>query len=289
MPSQLQWSLRTQNLIIDGPKVMGILNITPDSFSDGGKYLDASRAIDRAQEMAAAGAHIIDLGAESTRPGAVAVDPETEWSRLEPVLEQWPKHLQLPVSIDTRNAATAERALNWGAEIINDISMGQDPKLLELVAKQGAGYVLMHMRGVPATMMDHCGYQDVLGEVRQELEAAYQKLLKVGFRPEQVVLDPGLGFSKTPQQSAQLLNRVGEIAFDSRPLLVGSSRKRMLRELVGPQEAALEAASVAASLLAWAAGAHIFRVHDVAATRQAFALTETLTKAQEGGEGVGSE
>jgi dihydropteroate synthase len=271
-------------MLFDRPKIMGILNITPDSFSDGGKFLGASQAIERAREMAAAGAHIIDMGAESTRPGAQPVDPETEWSRLEPVLEQWPTDLDIPVSIDTRNAVTAKRALNWGAQIINDISMGQDEGLLETVARQGAGYVLMHMRGGPATMMENCHYQDVVSEVRQELRGAYQKLLRLGIKPEQVVLDPGLGFAKTPQQSAQLLNRVGEVAFDSRPLLVGVSRKRMLRELVGPGAAPLQAASVAACLLAWVGGAHIFRVHDVEATRHAFDLTETLTKAQVGGE-----
>lgn len=284
----MQWSLRTQTLLLDRPKIMGILNITPDSFSDGGKYLGAAQAIERAQGMAEAGAHIIDIGAESTRPGAAPVDPETEWSRLAPVLEQWPANLNIPVSIDTRNGKTAEHALKWGAQIINDISMGQDEQLLEVVAMHGAGYVLMHMRGEPATMMEHCNYENVVIEVRQELGEAYDRILKLGIKPEQVALDPGLGFAKSPQQSAQLLERLGEIALDSRPILVGPSRKRMLRELVGSQEGPLQAASVAACLLAYAKGAHIFRVHDVAATSHAFALTETLTKARVGGEGKGS-
>jgi len=280
----LKWSLRTQEMDLATFKVMGILNLTPDSFSDGGRYTELDRALARAEQMEQEGAHLLDLGAESTRPGATPVDPETEWRRLGPVLKALSGRVTLPISVDTRHGLTARRALDLGVELINDISMGQSEDLLQAVAESGAGYVLMHMRGTPEHMMALARYDTLIQEVRREMRSQYDRLLELGIRPEQVCLDPGFGFAKTPRQSVELLMHLEELVFAERPLLVGLSRKRMLRESVGGREELLEAASVSANLLARRHGALIFRVHDVAVTVQALQLDELLTKQGRQGE-----
>lgn len=254
---------------------MGVLNLTPDSFSDGGLHASPEAALRRAEQIAAEGADLIDLGAESTRPGAEPVGSEEEWRRLEPVLRALGGKFRLPISVDTRHGEVARRALELGADAINDVSNGADPVLLSAVAGAKAGYVLMHSRGEPATMMNLATYGDLLGEIRHELGAGLERARTAGIAEERIILDPGFGFAKTPAQNWELLSRLEELAEFGRPLLVGLSRKRMIRECVGEAPEALAAASAVAAAVAANRGARILRVHDVAATR---AVLQVLQK-----------
>ncbi|MCC7345713.1 MAG: dihydropteroate synthase [Deltaproteobacteria bacterium] len=246
---------------------MGILNVTPDSFSDGGKYLDPKRALERARALIAEGADLIDVGGESTRPGAAPVPPEEEWRRLEPVLKVLTSATATPISVDTRNTETARRALDAGASVVNDVSCARDPGLLKVVAAAGAGYVLMHSRGEPAAMASLAHYGDVVGEVEAELRLGLDRALQAGIVAERICVDPGFGFAKTPEQNWILLEGLAGLAELGRPILVGLSRKRMLRERVGGEPEALLRAGLDAARTAIRRGARIVRVHDVAATR----------------------
>ena len=254
---------------------MGVLNLTPDSFSDRGLHFDLEAALKRYDQIAAEGADLIDIGAESTRPGAVPVDPAEEWQRLEPVLQALRKKNSLPISVDTRHAEVARRALGLGAEAINDVSNAADSDLLTAVAEADAGYVLMHSRGEPKTMMDAAVYGALLGEIRQELGEGLKRARAAGIAEDKIAVDPGFGFAKTPAQNWELLSGLEELGEFGRPLLVGLSRKRMLRECVGEGPEALAAASAVAAGVAAQRGARILRVHDVAATR---AVLQVLQK-----------
>ncbi|RKQ85616.1 dihydropteroate synthase [Brockia lithotrophica] len=249
------------------PLLMGILNVTPDSFSDGGRYFSPESALRRAWEIAEEGADLLDIGAESTRPGSAPVDPEEQWRRLEPVLCAL-RDYPLPISVDTRSAAVAERALSCGAHVINDVSaLADDPAMLPLVVRSRVPVVLMHRldfseeerRKAPLTMR----------EVIADLAAVVERLLEAGGRREQVIVDPGFGFGKTTADNLVLLRDLEELVAWGYPVLVGASRKRFLGAVTGaPVEERLEA-SLAAAVLAAARGTHILRVHDVAATRRA--------------------
>ncbi len=246
---------------------MGILNVTPDSFSDGGKYLEPERALERARRLIAEGADLVDVGGESTRPGASPVPLDEEWRRLAPVLQALASATVAPISADTRNAETARRALDAGVSVVNDVSCARDPELLRAVAGVGAGYVLMHSRGEPATMASLADYRDVVSEVAAELRLALDRALQAGIAPERICVDPGFGFAKTPEQNWILLEGLDRLAELGRPVLVGLSRKRMLRERVGEDPAELLKAGLAAAETAIRRGARVLRVHDVAATR----------------------
>ncbi|MCC6272159.1 MAG: dihydropteroate synthase [Deltaproteobacteria bacterium] len=246
---------------------MGILNVTPDSFSDGGKFLEPKRALERARRMIAEGADLIDVGGESTRPGAAPVTPEEEWRRLQPVLAALTAATAAPISVDTRHAETARRVLDAGASVVNDVSCARDPELLKAVAAAGAGYVLMHSRGEPTTMALLTDYDDVVGEVAAEMRLGLDRALGAGIAAERVCVDPGFGFAKTSEQNWTLLEGLGRLAELDRPILVGLSRKRMLRERVGEEPEALLRAGLAAAETAIRRGGRIVRVHDVAATR----------------------
>lgn len=253
---------------------MGVLNLTPDSFSERGLHYEADAALRRAEQIASEGADLIDVGAESTRPGASPVDVEEEWRRLEPVLWALEKNFSLPISIDTRHAAIAKQALDQGVEIVNDVSNASSPQLLAAVAEAGCGYVTMHSRGDPQSMTSLANYRDLLAEVRQELEAGLKRALAAGISEERIVIDPGFGFAKSPEHNWELLSRLRELASLSRPLLVGLSRKRMLRECVGEESEALTTASALVAGIAAEHGARILRVHDVAATRAALQVLQ---------------
>jgi dihydropteroate synthase len=244
---------------------MGVLNITPDSFSDGGVALDPARAIDLALAMEADGADIIDLGAESTRPGAAVVDAETEWARLRPVLKGLPQRVRVPISIDTYKAEVARRALDTGVAIVNDISgLGYDPGLGALVASRGAALVLMHTRGRSDDMYKQATYDDVTADVARELQRAVERAVGAGVAWDRLVLDPGLGFAKRAEHSFSVLAGLWRLASLGRPLLVGPSRKSFLSASAGADAAAdrdwATAAAVTAAVLG---GAHIVRVHRV--------------------------
>lgn len=260
------WKIRRGKLSLERTLVMGILNITPDSFSDGGAYPDAEKAAARALELEKQGADILDLGAESTRPNAPAVSPEEELKRLLPVLEALRGKLKIPVSIDTTKAEVAAACLENGADIINDVSgleiSGEG--MAELAARTGAGLILMHRRGTPETMQSLAVYGDVLEEVMFELEKAVKRAEGAGVLREQIVVDPGLGFSKNAAQNLEILNSFEKLHRAGLPVLAGPSRKSFLGAAAGKDEPRerdwATAAAVSAAVLK---GAHIVRVHEV--------------------------
>jgi dihydropteroate synthase len=249
--------------------VMGVLNVTPDSFSDGGRYLEPGLAIEKAFAMAAAGADVLDVGGESTRPGSHEIPAAEELDRILPVLEGLRGRLKIPISVDTRRAAVAELALSAGAEIINDISgLEHDPKTAEVAAREGVPLILMHMRGEPRTMQEGPFARDVMKDVIEGLRKSVAIAHKAGVTKSQIILDPGIGFGKSYAQNYELLEKLPQLAKLGYPLLVGTSRKGFLGAKLAhdgkpaPPEDRIwgTAATVTASILN---GAHIVRVHDV--------------------------
>ncbi len=274
------WAIRGRSISLERPLVMGILNATPDSFSDGGLYDAPERALARAERMVAEGADLLDLGGESTRPGAAAVSPREEAARILPTLRLLKARTTVPVSVDTRRAEVARAALAEGAEIVNDVSALADPAMGGVVAEAEAGVVLMHMRGTPATMQRDPRYADVAGEVADELAAALERARAAGIADGRVVLDPGIGFAKTAEHNLELLARLGELARLGRPLLLGPSRKSFLGKILGgiPAEER-DAGTAAACVVGLLHGARVFRVHDVRMTRQALDVAEAVRRA----------
>ncbi|HTJ90670.1 MAG TPA: dihydropteroate synthase [Acidocella sp.] len=264
-------------LPLDRPLVMGILNVTPDSFSDGGKHGTPDAAIAAGCAMLAAGVDIIDVGGESTRPNAAFVPPALEIARVRPVIEALAREGAV-ISADTRHAATMEAALTAGARIINDVSgLKHDPHAAALVAQAGCPVVLMHMRGAPETMDTHTHYENLLEDVLAELTATRDAALKAGIRAEHIALDPGFGFAKTGAQNLRLLRATRRFAALGHPVLIGLSRKRFIGEAGQEPEAAKRfPGSLAAGLYAISQGAHLLRVHDVAETVQALRVWERL-------------
>ena len=260
-----------------GPLVMGILNVTPDSFSDGGRHVEAGRAVEAGLAMAAAGAAIVDVGGESTRPGAVNVPPDEEQARILPVIAALAAQ-GVVVSVDTRNASTMAAALDAGARIVNDVSgLAHDPAAAALCARRDCPVILMHMRGTPATMDAHAQYRDIACEVADELALRLGQAEAAGIAPAQIALDPGIGFAKTAPQSAELLDRLPLLACFGRPLLVGLSRKRFVGALGGEvAPPGRDPGSFAGALHAIGRGAAIVRVHDVPGTSQAIRVWQGL-------------
>ena len=264
--------------------VMGILNVTPDSFSDGGRYLEPAAAIARGLALLDEGADLLDLGAESTRPGSAAVPAEEQWRRLEPVLrglrEQRP---EATLSLDVRVAEVAERGLALGAHVVNDVSALADHAMAAVVARAGAGLVLMHMRGSPETMQQDTSYGDVVAEVATFLRTRSTTARAAGIAEECLAFDPGIGFGKSAAGSLELLVRLPELVALGRPVLVGASRKSFLARLTGdegPPEQRVPA-SLAAAALAVRDGATILRVHDVAATSRVAKVALAAREARE--------
>ena len=282
------WRLRSRELDVDRPVVAGVLNLTPDSFSDGGRYGDADEAIRHARAMVEDGAGLIDVGAESTRPGAAPVDAGDEWRRLAPVLRGL-RDLPVPVSVDTMKADVAERALDSGVDVINDVSGGRSTELLAVAAGARAGLVLMHMRGNPRTMQEDTVYGDVVREVRDALASARAAAVEVGCPPETIALDPGLGFGKSVEGNLELIARLGEIAEIGAPLWLGPSRKSFLGALLGaPVDQRLEG-TIAACIAGLDAGARVFRVHDVGPVAKALAVAWSIRSAGRVREGQGTD
>jgi dihydropteroate synthase len=262
--------------------VIGVVNVTPDSFSDGGVFLDPDCAAARAFVLAEEGAALVDVGGESTRPGSVGVSADEELARVVPVLERIGN--RVPVSIDTSKAEVARRAIELGAVLVNDVTaFRSDPELVGVVADAGAYLCLMHMLGEPRTMQDDPRYDDVVDEVAAFLEERLAFAVSSGVREDHVCLDPGIGFGKTVEHNLELLGRLGELVALGRPVLVGASRKRFLGRILGQPEALTGpvAAGVATSVLAYERGASFFRVHDVAEHVQALRTAEAV-------EGVGT-
>jgi dihydropteroate synthase len=262
----MHWHTTRYRIDLSRPQVMGIVNVTPDSFSDGGRLATRAAAIAYCERLLEEGADMLDLGAESTRPGSLPVSAGEELGRLLPVLEA-ALRLGCPVSVDTNKTEVMAAALACGADIINDINALQAPGAIDLVATHpGCGVCLMHMRGTPESMQRHADYDDVVGEVSGFLRARAQALRARGVSDERVVLDPGIGFGKSVEHNIELLRRQRELLVLGRPLLVGWSRKSTLGAITGRVVAQRESASVAAALAAVQSGARIVRVHDVAAT-----------------------
>jgi dihydropteroate synthase len=256
---------------------MGVLNVTPDSFSDGGQFATTEVAVARALAMIAQGAEIIDVGGESTRPGAEPVSEVEELRRVVPVIAELATRIQVPVSIDTMKPAVAQAALAAGASIVNDVAANrEDDRLWRLVADSGAGYVCLHMRGTPQTMQANPEYRDVVREVGEFFFDRIQRLSGCGVGPEQIILDPGIGFGKTAGHNVQLLGAWARFLEFGRPLLLGVSRKSFIGKLLGTELAARLPASLACACLAVAGGARIIRAHDVAETVQAVRMTEAI-------------
>lgn len=267
-------------LTLDRPRVMGILNVTPDSFSDGGRHLEPPQAIALGRAMAAAGADIIDVGGESTRPGAAPVTAEQEQARVVPVIRGL-ADAGLRVSIDSRNAATMAAALDAGAAIVNDVSaLAHDPAAIALVAQRRCPVILMHTRGVPADMNARPVYTDIAAEVSAELGARIAAAQAAGIGPDAIAIDPGIGFAKLAPHSIELLRRLPELAVLGRPILVGVSRKSFIGR-VGeePEPQRRFPGSIAAGVFALSRGARILRVHDVPETVQAIKVWIALTAA----------
>jgi len=278
MSSRQIWKTTRFDLDLSGrPLVMGIVNVTPDSFSDGGQHDDPARAIDFCERLLGEGVDILDLGAESTRPGAPRVGAQEEWRRLEPVLRA-ALSLGIPVSVDTCKTEVMQRSLDLGVDIINDIMALRDEGAEALLASFDAvGLCLMHMRGDSATMQQQTDYADVTLEVRDFLQERLEALQRLGISAERIVLDPGYGFAKTVEQNLELQRRQAELLALGRPLLAGWSRKSTLGVLTGRAVDERLPASVAAMLASVAHGARVVRVHDVAATVDALKVWEALS------------
>jgi dihydropteroate synthase len=261
------------------PRLMGIVNVTPDSFSDGGLYLDPEAAIAHGTQLAAEGAEILDIGGESTRPGAEAVDAELERERTEPVVAALagPDGPGAEVSIDTSKAAVALAALDAGATIVNDVTaLRGDPELAAVCGERGPTLVLMHMQGTPRTMQLNPTYEDVVDDVRAFLAERIEVAVAAGVDERRIWVDPGIGFGKTLAHNLELLRRLGELRELGRPIVVGSSRKSFIGALTGRDPSERLGGTIASNVLALAAGADVFRVHDVLEVRRALTVAAAI-------------
>jgi dihydropteroate synthase len=257
-------------------KLMGVVNVTPDSFSDGGLYLDPEAAIAHGRELAAAGAEILDVGGESTRPGADPVSREEELRRVAPVVRGL-NDTGCEISVDTSKSSVAAAALEAGATIVNDVTaLHGDPEMASLCAEHGATVVLMHMLGEPGTMQDDPRYDDVVVEVKAFLAERLAAATAAGISEEKIWLDPGIGFGKTATHNMELLRRLGELSELGRPLVIGTSRKSFIGKVDGSAAGERLGGTIASSVLAAAEGAAVLRVHDVAEVRQALAVATAI-------------
>lgn len=257
--------------------VMGIVNVTPDSFSDGGQFFDADAAVEHGLKLVGQGADLLDIGGESTRPHAVPVGEAEELRRVIPVIQQLAARVKIPLSIDTTKPAVARAALQAGASLVNDVAANRaDDAMWRVVAEAGAGYVCMHMQGTPPTMQVSPAYEDVVRTVGDFFLERLERMSGCGLNAEQIILDVGIGFGKTLEHNLQLLGGLEHFRTFNRPVLVGASRKSFIGKLPGGDTAGRLPASLACACLAVEAGAQIIRAHDVAETVQAIRLTEAL-------------
>jgi dihydropteroate synthase len=257
---------------------MGVLNVTPDSFSDGGRYFDLPEALDRAEQIAAEGAALVDVGGESTRPGSAPVAEDEELRRVLPIIERLAGKLSIPVSVDTRKPAVMRRAIAAGASMVNDVAALRAPGAIEAVAASGAAVCLVHMQGEPGTMQVAPAYADVVGEVREFLRARAAACEAAGIARSRLVIDPGFGFGKALEHNLALLAGLPAISADGLPVLAGLSRKRMIGALTGRDDGDRLAGSLAAAVVAAHNGARIIRAHDVRQTVDALRVVAAAGK-----------
>ena len=267
--------------ISEKPMIMGILNVTPDSFSDGAAFLDPAAAVAHAHLMADDGADIIDVGGESTRPGSLPVPPDEQIRRICPVIWTLARRLDIPISVDTTSAAVASAALEAGADLINDVSaLRFDPEMAHLAARSGAPVILMHMLGDPRSMQSNPTYTDVVREVKQFLSERINFALTAGINRSQIIIDPGIGFGKTIEHNLLLLKHLADFCDLDVPILIGPSRKSFIGKILNLEDPAQRIFGTAAALAAAVlAGAHIFRVHDVKEMSQVACLAAAIRKA----------
>jgi len=267
----LSWQLRTRTLRFNRtPKLMGILNVTPDSFSDGGQWVEPQAAVEQALQMEADGADILDIGGESTRPSAEPVSAEEEIQRVVPVISALAGSLHIPISIDTMKASVAKAAIDAGAEIINDVSgLESDPGMIPLAVETGVGVCAMHMQGNPQTMQDNPQYEDVVLDIFDYLQDRYRQLRYAGIQRAKICLDPGIGFGKTHQHNLDLMAQCDEFHALNCPILVGHSRKGFLAKILGDKDLDRTQATVGATLTLARLGVQIIRVHDIKVNREA--------------------
>lgn len=274
------WEIRGGRLSLHRPLTVGILNLTPDSFSDGGRYTVPQRAVEHAHRLVRQGADLLDIGGESTRPGARPVPADEEAARVLPVIEQLHRQVRVPLSLDTQKAAVAEAGLHAGVAVINDVSALADPRMAEVVAAAGAGLVLMHMRGTPATMQQSPTYGDVVEEVAVELERSRTRAQAAGVPAARIALDPGIGFGKTAAHNWALIAGMPRLCALGSPVLLGVSRKAFLGALLGGADPdQRDVATAAACVVGFFGGARIFRVHNVRPVREALAVAAAVANA----------
>lgn len=260
-------------------KIMGVLNVTPDSFSDGGQYMDPDKAEERALRMEVEGAHLLDIGGESSRPGSKPVSWKEELRRVLPVLQRLKHRIKIPISLDTYKVEVAQAALDNGADIINDIyGLRSNKKLAKCVAKSGGGVILMHMQGDPMTMQKRPTYKDLVKEIKRSLKGSIQLALEAGVERSHIAIDPGFGFGKTEDQNFELLSRLDECVAMGYPLVVGLSRKSFLGNHLGVPATERLSASLAAAAVALQKGACVLRVHDVLPHRQLALIMDRIAK-----------
>ncbi len=258
--------------------IMGVLNVTPDSFSDGGKFLTTEKAVEHGMQMAAEGADLIDVGGESTRPGAESIAAEEELHRVIPVIEKLRPKIHIPISIDTSKAQVASAAIETGASIVNDVTGGRgDEEMLPLVAETKSAFIIMHMQGNPRTMQLEPRYADVASEVADFFRQQYARAIECGSDPMAIAFDPGIGFGKTLEHNLELLAQLEKIRVHDRPLVIGVSRKGFLAKLIGaPEMEARLGPTLALTSLLRSRGADVFRVHDVKENATALRVTEAI-------------
>lgn len=271
------WELSRRTLSLERPQIMGILNVTPDSFSDGGRFFSLEAAVLRAREMEREGADIIDIGGESTRPNAPAVTLAQELDRVIPVIEALKGRISVPISIDTYKAGVAKAACAAGAEIVNDVTgLMFDPEMAAVVAEADAGLVVMHTRGMPDTMQKDTGYDDLIADVKEYLARSIALAKSAGLTEGRIAIDPGLGFGKSVQGNLELIKRLDEFLELGRPILVGPSRKSFIGAVTGREGGERIFGTAAAVAMSIAHGATILRVHDVAAMKDVAVMARAL-------------
>lgn len=261
---------------LDRTVVMGVINVTPDSFSDGGQFFDAETAVRRGEEMVEEGADLLDIGAESTRPQSEPISPEEEWKRLEPVLKPLVDRLKVPISVDTFKPETAKRALDLGASMINDVMGLRNPEMVKVVGKYDVPVVIMHMQGTPQTMQVNPQYDDVVSDIIRYLREQIATATEGGVSEEKIVIDPGIGFGKTVDHNLTLLRRLGEFRSLGRPILVGTSRKSFIGKILDTDIGERLEGSLASAVLAASKGARIIRAHDVKETVRAVRIADAI-------------
>jgi len=277
MSTRRSWHILNRELHFEEPMIMGILNVTPDSFSDGGQYALTDHAIKQAENMLEGGAHIIDIGGESTRPGAKAVDPETELARVLPVIHALRDQTDALISIDTRKSLVASRAIDAGADIVNDVSGGTfDSMMFPLIAASGAGYILMHMQGLPESMQNDPGYANLFVEINEYFASRLSEARRSGIDEQRIVLDPGIGFGKTLEHNLMIMANMNVFSGHKRPLLLGASRKSFIGMIDQSNVSSRIGGSLAAVLATVTQRVEIYRVHDVAETVQALHIFNAI-------------